>query len=147
MNEERINVEGLENLKPGEGVKVDEETKYEFGATLESDKAQVIDPGVGKQVLIRTFEFKMNPLTKHLPVDKQELFNQHAKQIATILWGDGLRPFDNASPRVILDREKGIYRIFVACEAKVGTVFADKTRNLSEELAKSNNRKLDIPTA
>lgn len=143
--EERVNIEGLENLKPGEGVKVDEETKYEYGATLESDKAQIIDQGIGKKVLIRIFEFTMNPLLKNMPIDRQDLFNNHAKQIATILWGDGLRPLDSIPPRVILDREKNIYRIFVTCEAKTGTMFADKTRNLSEEL--KQNRKLDIPIA
>ena len=145
--EERINIEDIQNLKPGDGVKIDSDTKYEYGATLESDKVQVVDPGVGKQVLIRTFEFSMNPAMKQTLVDKQALFNNHAKQIATILWGDGLRPLDTIPPRVIIDSEKSIYRIFVTCEAKSGAVFADTTRNLSEELAKSNKEKLDTPIA
>lgn len=142
---QRINIEGMENLKPGEGIRVDDDTKYEYGANLESDKVQVIDKGVGKQVLIRTFDFKMNPNLQ--TVDKQGIFNAHAKQIATMLWADGLRPLDDISPRVIVHAEKGTYQIFVTCEAKTGTVFAEKTRNLSEELAKSNQGKLDTPTA
>ncbi len=144
---QRINIEGMENLRPGEGVQVDKDTKYEYGATLESDKAQVIDTGVGKQVLIRTFDFKMNPTMKYQEVDKQGIFNAHAKQIATLLWADGLKPLESYSPRVIINPAKETYQIFVTCEAKLGTVFADKTRNLSEELAKSNQGKLDTPTA
>lgn len=139
--EKRIDVDGIDDLKPGEGIKIDEETKYEFGADLDADKAPIIDHGTGKIVAIRTFEFKMNPNLQKEVVDKQTLFNAHAKQIATLLWADGLVPLESVGPRVIIDKVKGMYQIFVPCEAKTGTVYADTPKNLSEELLKSHKNK------
>ena len=131
MNE--ISIEGdLENLKPGEGVE-----GYEYGADLHTEGVPLIDPGTGKTVSIRTFTFRMNPIQKDYS-NKQSIFNSHAKQIKTILWGDGLIPYEAVSPRVIVDTKKKIYNIFVPCEAKSGVLFIDKPRNLSEELLKSS---------
>ena len=140
---QRIDIQDIEHLKPGEGVRLDDNTKYEFGADLESDKAAILDTGEGKSVVIRVFGFKMNPEVRG-EIDKQNIFNAHSKQIATLLWGDGLRPLESVPPRVIIDGKKGTYQIFVPCEARSGVAFADKTRNLSEELLKSSkNGKLD----
>ena len=107
---------------------------YEYGSDLSVDPTPLLDPAIGKTVVIRTFEFKMNPEIKDLPEDKQELFNVHAKQISTILWGDGLIPLVTEPPRVIVKKEEGKYFIFVPCEARLSTVFADKPRSLSEQL-------------
>ena len=129
-----ISIEGdLKNLKPGESVE-----GYDYGADLHTDGVPLIDPGTGKTVSIRTFIFRMNPLTKDFS-DKQILFNSHAKQIATILWGDGLVPYEAASPRIVINKKKKIYQIFVPCEAKSGVLFMDKPSNLSEML-KSNKQ-------
>lgn len=121
------------------GIQISEDTTYDYGADLETDKAPIIDKGVGKQVLIREFLFKLNPEIKDAEnIDRQTLFNAHAKQITTLLWGDGLSPLESNPPRVIIDIKKGVYHIFVPCVAKLGTTFADKTRNLSEELKKDS---------
>jgi hypothetical protein len=80
----------------------------------------------------------MNPEKKHFP-GKQALFNAHAKQIETSLWGDGLRPLENISPRVIIDSKKGFYQIFVPCGAAKGLIFSERDRNpelLHKQLAK-----------
>lgn len=124
------------------------EKEFEGGwemANLETETTPIIDQGVGKAVVIREFLFQINPEIPDLElIDKQVLFNAHAKQIATMLWGDGLRPLEENPPRVIIDVKNKVYRIFVPCEARLGVVFADKTRNLSEELKKGQ---LDKPTA
>ena len=124
----------MADLKGGEGIKVDEKTNYEFGSELSVDPTPLIDPGTGKTISIRVFTFKIN--VKSFPSDKQAIFNAHAKQIETILWGDGLRPFDSAPPRVIINLKKGIYQIFIPCEAKRDVSFTDKPKNLSELLKK-----------
>jgi hypothetical protein len=127
----------MADLKPGEGIEVDDKTNYEFGADLSTEGVPLVDPGSGKTVSIRVFTFKINPeKVKSFPSDKQALFNAHAKQIETILWGDGLRPFDSNPPRVIINLKKGIYQIFVPCEAKRDVTFTDKPKNLSELLKK-----------
>ncbi len=98
----------------------------------------IIDPGTGQAIIIRNFEFKMNPDAKDLPsIDKQMLFNIHARQITHSLWGDGLVPFDAVPPRVIIDEKKGCYYIFVPCVAKTGVTIIEKPQNLSEALKAS----------
>ena len=132
-------IDGMENLKAGDGVQIDQDTSYEYGSELSTDGVPLIDVGEGKQVLIRVFTFKINPeKAKEVGfMNKQSIFNDHAKQISTILWGDGLRPLEDTSPRVIIDAKKAIYQIFVPCEAKTGVAFVDKSKNLQEIMGNS----------
>lgn len=141
-----VDIEGkLEDLKPGTGVDAGD-MKLDYGADLQTEGAPLIDPGTGKTVSIRVFQFKMNPeKIKSFPNDKQAIFNSHAKQIATILWGDGLMPLDGVSPRVIIDRKKALYNIFVPCEARMNVMWIDKPKNLSEELIKGKLEKPKTP--
>lgn len=134
-----IDIEG--ELKPGTGVDIGDNTKYEYASQLETDNVPLIDPGGGGVVVIRVFTFKMNPERKHFP-GKQRLFNTHAKQIETILWGDGLRPLESNPPRVIINSKDGFYQIFVPCIAAKGVVFSEKDRN-PELLHKQLNGKLE----
>ena|SRR3990167_431269 len=134
-----ITTEG--ELTPGEGIRIDDDTKYEYASELATDGVKLIDPGGGPVNTIRVFTFKKNPEKKYLP-SKQALFNSHAKQIEHILWGDGLRPLESVAPRVILNNKSGVYQIFVTCEAAKGVLFSEKDRN-PELLHKQLNRKLD----
>jgi len=137
--EDKISVEGdLADLKAGSGISVDNNTTYEYGADLHTEGAPIIDPAEGRTISIRLFEFKMNPGLKIRHLDKQQVFNSHASQIKTILWGDGLRPLDEVGPRVILNKKKGTYQIFVPCEARRDVLFIEKPRSLSEQLTKQN---------
>ena len=137
-------MEGLEDLKPGTGVDVGNDTKYEYGSQLETEGVRLIDPGGGPVNVIRVFSFKMNPLRKNF-TNKQAIFSAHTKQIEHILWGDGLRPLDEISPRVIIDNKNSSYQIFVTCQAARGVIFSRKDSNpklLHEQL----NGKLDPKT-
>ena len=136
-----VDIKGLEDLKPGTGVQVDKDTKYEYGSQLETEGVPLIDPGGGPVNVIRVFTFKMNPEKKDF-TNKQAVFSAHAKQIETILWGDGLRPLENVPPRVILNSKQGSYQIFVPCGAAKGVIFSEGDRN-PELLHKQLNRKLD----
>lgn len=135
-----ISIQGLENLTPGEGVQIDKDTKYEYASELSTDGVPLIDPGIGRTIAIRVFTYRINP-GKKLPDDKQLIFNNHAKEIERFLWGDGLVPFEDAAPRVIIDKKKGFYQIFVPSKARQGVMFMEKPKNLSEVLQK--NGKLD----
>ena len=137
--EERVTIENHKDLTPGEGVLVDD-TKYEYGADLHTEGTPVIDPGTGETVSIRLFEFKMNPLMFKQQIDKQALFNAHSKQIATILWSDGLRPLESVPPRVIISSKKGSYLIFVPCEKRTGTFFSEKPKLLQNFLKNSKTK-------
>ena len=139
IEKQLVDVKG--ELTAGEGVQIDDNTKYEYASELSTDGVPLIDPGGGPVNVIRVFNFKMNPDRKHFP-GKQALFNTHAKQIETILWGDGLRPLENVPPRVILNNKQGSYQIFVPCGAAKGVIFSEGDRN-PELLHKQLNRKLD----
>jgi len=136
-----VDVKGLENLKRGTGVEVDKDTKYDYASELATDNVPLIDPGGGGVVAIRVFTFKMNPERKHFP-GKQALFNSHAKQIETILWGDGMRPLESNPPRVIINSKGGFYQIMIPCIAAKGVLFSEKDRN-PELLHKQLKGKLD----
>ncbi len=113
---------------------LEEMENWEIGSgEVKSDP--LVDTQTGQAVVIRNFEFKINPEAKDLPsIDKQTLFNIHARQITHSLWGDGLVPFDSVPPRVIIDEKKGVYYIFVPCIAKSGVTIVEKPQNLSEAL-------------
>ena len=130
--------ERVEELKPGNGA-----AGYEYGSDLHTESAPLVDPGIGKTVSIRVFDFKMNPdpkVVKSFPTNGQVIFNAHAKQIATILWGDGLIPLEQVSPRVIINKKKRTYQIFVPCSARSGVVFAETPMNLSTQLNKNGTK-------
>lgn len=143
IQKQLVDVEGLENLKPGTGIDVGDDTKYEYASQLETDQVPLIDPGGTEVAVIRVFKFKMNPDRKHFP-GKQALFSSHAKQIEHILWGDGLRPLESNPPRVILNNKGGFYQIFVPCMAAKGVIFSAKHRN--PELLHKQLGKLDPKT-
>lgn len=130
---DRITTDDPSNLKAGEGIQIGD-TKYDYGADLKIDPTPLIDVAQGRTVAIRLFEFKMNPEVINKAIDKQELFNQHAKQIRTILWADGLQPLEEVSPRVILNISKGEYQIFIPCISRSSTAFIEKAQNLSQAL-------------
>lgn len=123
-------IEGMENLKAGEGIE-----GYEYASSLDTEGTQINDPALGQTRVIRGFEFKMNPeMIKYFPSDRQVLFNNHAKQMTTILWGDGLVPIEDIPPRVIINRKRRTYQIFIPCQAKRDTLFVDKPKSLQEQL-------------
>jgi hypothetical protein len=105
-----------------------------YGASLEAPRTPLIDPASGKPLVIRSFDFRMSPELKQLP-SKQELFSAHAKQIMSLLWGDGLRPFEGASPRVAIDRKRRTYKIVVVAEPRLNTTVIETPQSLSTLLS------------
>ena len=100
-----------------------------YGRDLEVKSGPVIDPAQGRELVIRQFEFSKNPaFTGNLP--KQELFNMHWRQIQVTLWGDGLVPFEDIEPRIILGKKR--YKIFITCEPRLRTFIEEKPLNLKD---------------
>jgi len=87
------------------------------------------DPGIGKPMILRYFEFVFKPGLKEKPT-KQQLFNYHWPQIRTILWGDGLVANTDVDPRVKVGRKK--YKIILLCEPKFKTMVADRPQTLQQ---------------
>ncbi len=106
------------------------------GSQLETETTPLIDEGSGQTVIIRIFEFKINPELKEFPKDLQALFNAHAKQIEVSLWGEGLVPVTEIGPRVVIGKKKGkgTYRIFVTCQRKSALGYSLKVEGKTKKL-------------
>lgn len=105
----------------GEEVSAQSETK------LESDL------GTGHAVVIRFFEFGANPevFKQHKPT-AQELFNSHRKGIESLLWSDGLKPYEGVEPKLMFSKNKKNYRFVITCIPKDSLV--DNPKTLSQLL-------------
>lgn len=110
-----------------------------YGAQLEAEKTPLIDPGTGKPIILRMFDFKFDPTVKRMPT-KQELFTAHAKQVMTLLWADGLRPFEGENPRVTIDAKKRTYRIVVVAEPRLGTMVVETPQSLNKVLSTARKK-------
>lgn len=102
-------------------------------ATNADDAVPLVDPGTGKTLVLRIFQFAFNPeflLKKNQVVNKQDIFNSHWHQMRIELWKDGLVPREDVDPRVVLGR-KG-YRIFILSEPRLRTTVVEKPQTLQE---------------
>ena len=101
-----------------------------YGLDMETKSVPLIDPGTGRPYVLRTFEFVKNPEWKAKAITKQELFNMHWRQIQALLWGDGLVPYEDANPRIVMSKKR--YRIFILCKPRLSTFVADRPQTLQE---------------
>lgn len=103
------------------------QTEAHSELTLEADQ------GDGRAVIVRNFDFKMNPETwrEHQPT-KQELLNSHLRQIEILLMKDGLKPFTETEPRVMISKNQQFYRIVVGAEPMKGWLLHDRPKTLSQ---------------
>lgn len=106
-----------------------EEVQAESTTKIEDDQ------GTGQAVILRFFEFGVNHETfkAHKPTG-QELFNSHVKGIQSLLWRDGLKPFEGVEPRLQFSKDKKKYRFILACIPSAGNVLTDKPKTLSQLL-------------
>lgn len=103
------------------------------GQDIEVKSDPLVDSGTGKPVILRVFEFSANPeMLKKMRPTKQELFSGHAMQIKTMLWADGLQPFEGISPTVNTSKKREKYRIFVTCEPRPGISVLERPQTLQE---------------
>lgn len=121
------------NLEDHLGAKIEAEGGWE-GREIEVKSDPLIDSGTGKKVLIRIFDYSLNPTLKksQFPKSKQDVFNNHVREIKEILWRDGLAPLEHITPRVQFSKKERKYRIFVTCEARFGVMWNDNARTLQE---------------
>lgn len=91
------------------------------------------DEGTGIPVIIRCFEFGVNLAAfRDRPPTHQELFNSHLKGLEMHLWRDGMILFDEVQPRVVFNKKKTKYQIFIGALPARGHVLLDKPQTLSE---------------
>lgn len=109
-----------------------EEVTAKSKTVLEDDK------GTGQAVVIRFFEFGANPkvFKDHKPT-AQELFDSHRRGMESLLWRDGLKPFDGIEPRLMFSKDKRFYRFVLTCIPTIGNVLLENPKTLSQLNLKS----------
>lgn len=115
------------------------EHKWE-GQEIQVTSDPLIETGKrGQTILLRSFYFKANPeAMKRDKPTKQQIFNSHSKQLGLMLYSDGLVPFEEIDPKIIISKKRDEYKIFVACEARTGVTFAE-TPQLLQDITKPIN--------
>lgn len=109
---------------------------------VHSDTHLEDDTGHGKTIVIRSFDFKANPLAfKERTPSKQELFNAHAKQIEILLWKDGLKVMPDVKPQLILSKQRNHYRIIVGAEPEKGQLISIKDQDKIQTLSQAAHGK------
>lgn len=111
------------------------------GQTVEvqSDTHLEDDKGTGEPIVIRTFEFAVNPeafkqhelKTGSFP-DAQHIFREHQQGIESFLWQDGLSPAYDIEPRVIFPKGTNKYFIMIGARPQAGQLIVDTPKTLSE---------------
>lgn len=91
------------------------------------------DAGEGGAAIIRAFDFAANPeaFNKHQPT-AQELFNHHLKGIEVMLWRDGMKVMTEVPPRLLFNKKKNKYRIFVGAAPQKGHILTQRPKTLSQ---------------
>lgn len=91
------------------------------------------DTGHGNPAVIRRFTFGVNPQAfhEHTPTT-QELFNAHYKGIELALWKDGLKVIPEVDPRVVFNKQKTQYFIFVGARPMKGFLLNEKPQTLTD---------------
>lgn len=92
------------------------------------------DRGTGKPIVLRFFEFGVNPqaFKDHKPT-AQELFNTHIRGMESLIWSDGLIFCKEIEPKLWFSKDNKKYRFMIGC-LPVQTLI--ETPNTLAELAK-----------
>ena len=99
-----------------------------YGKEDQTEEKLMHDKGAGEPVLIRLFEFKLNPALEAQPTKEQILTPEYVKYLKTTLWADGLRLV--MEPRVVIDKES--IKIFAPCQASIGNNFLEEPKTIQE---------------
>ena len=102
-----------------------------------SDTKLEMDTGTGQAIVLRFFDFGSNveAFKQHKPT-AQELFDSHRRGIESLLWKDGLKPYEALEPRFMFSKDKKHYRFIIACIPTLGNVLADTPRTLTQLIQK-----------
>lgn len=98
---------------------------------VQSDTKLESDTGHGQAIVIRQFEFGINPVAfKEAPPTRQELFNSHLKGIEMMLWRDGMKIFPDVEPKIKFDATK--YTIILAALPMKGHILREVPQTLAQ---------------
>lgn len=86
------------------------------------------DQGTGIPVVLRFFEFGVNPEAfKNRKPTAQELLNSHLRGIESLLWSDGLTFYKEVEPRLMFSKDNKKYRFIIPCLPTQALIDTPKT--------------------
>lgn len=114
------------------------------GQEIEVNSNPLVDPGVGREVVLRSFFFKAAPVPRGFrPPTKPQILSHYKKMIDDFLWKDALVALDHRKPQVYArkDLKKGALRdkmieenadfvIMILAKPKLGSTVLDTARIL-----------------
>lgn len=99
-----------------------------YGKEDKTEEKLLHDKGTGEPVVIRLFEFKLQPNLDKLPTKEEILTPEYIKYLKVSLWADALRLV--MEPRVVIDKES--IKIFAPCQATIGNSFLEEPKTIQE---------------
>ena len=117
------------------------------GQTIEvkSDTKLEQDTGTGEAMVMRTFQYIANKeMFKNGRPSSQAIFEAHQKDIAGLLWSDGLTPATDVEPTFIFTPDYSKYLIMVWARPSIGQTLVDNTKTLTEILNGSSTNRDEV---
>lgn len=99
-----------------------------YGKEDQTEGSLMHDTGKGEAIIIRHFEFKLNPALKELPTAEQLLTPEYIKDLNIQLWADGFRLI--MKPRVSITKDT--VRVFAPCQPVSGATILEEPKLLQE---------------
>jgi hypothetical protein len=99
-----------------------------YGSEDQTAESEMHDKGKGEPIVLRLFEFKLNPTLERPPTKEEILTPEYIKHLSTLLWADSLRLV--TTPEVRIDKDA--IRIFAACQARTGATLTEEPKMLQE---------------
>lgn len=96
---------------------------------LETEPVRLEDPGTGKPVILRRFEFQLPPGV--LEINKALLIKEHVKRLEVFLWKDELEMV--LPPKLVLEKN-GAFSIFATCQSKKGSLILSKPQLIQDAI-------------
>ena len=100
------------------------------GKEVETGGNILQDTGKGKPIILRCFDFAINPATP-LP-SESEIIDTYTKYIDNFLWKDSLTRIQDL--KLVIEKDK--FKIFATCQPKTGAVLLEKPLTIQEYASK-----------
>lgn len=111
------------------------------GHQMATEGERIEDPGMGRPIIVRSFEFNYPPDIKVKPTKEQILTKDYIRHLEILLWTDEMELIQE--PKVAFNK-KG-FHVFATCQAKKGSMIprshSDSLRPLQEKLNSSHTHK------
>lgn len=88
------------------------------------------DTGTGKPIILRCFDFAINPAVP-LP-SEDEILDTYKKYVDTFLWKDSLVRIQDL--KLVIEKDK--FKIFATCQPKTGAVILEKPLTIQDYASK-----------